>query len=1132
MRGIILFVLSFWTAISMAQGNPPPAGAFIYSAGSWIAASSTYTGSPINAPPPVALYCLNSSNQWVPANSSCTLGGGNITWPATGDIVVSNSSNSPAGLAPVNGECVIGSGGAWVAGSCSGSGTSVTSVTGDSNIITNSASTGAVTLTIAGTSGGIPYFASTSSWRTSALLATNALVVGGGAGAAPATGNGDFTYATHTLTGGASALLTLAATNALTLSAMSGTACLEEVSGVVTSTGAACGTTSLAFSGITSGTNSAAAMLVGTGASLGVSGTGTINATSVNSNTFPASAGLTSGGLIYGSSASVYASDADFTISSHTLSGGASALISLAAANALTLSAMTGTSCLEEVSGVVTATGSACGSGGGTAESSITAPTTTNTITETAAGDWIARNGVETASLTAPWSFSNANSTNNNTSSALIVGVTGSSTGGVALVLNDVSGTGDEFRIYHGSTVSSNALTGGSLEFNIDNSGDFTAAGIGIVKGAGAASTAGFALTGAPFTGGSGTTTYPFFYLNDGTAPTTWSTAGTEFGVNSPSGFTGNMLDFHVNGGASVAKLDYQGNLTVAACSGCGSVSLVFPLTVSGTTTSGGIPYFSSTTVLTSSALLATNHVLLGGGAGSAPTSDSNLDDGVTTANTLTYAGAGGVKASAGPLTASAPAGDAGMLVLVGNTANQTCPTNDFCIAGFNSASATAYGWQPSTTAPSGTQFMMAGTPSSGYSSVTYESTVTIAQGGTNATSSSAGTILNATSGSAASWTATPTLGASGTLGSLTFGNATSGLLTLETATGAITSYTLQLPVAQPSGSNTYLSCTAASPAVCTWVAGGGGTPAYPLTITGGVSGGVVYGSSSTQLTVSTAGTANVLMKWGGAGAAPGSSSITDNATVIAATEGMTLTPTSTSQIGLIVNNPTSTSVDIADFEVNGTKEAAIGNVGSLTLGAANCTTFGTAGGMCAAEGTSATNVSGTSNLYPDSTSHEWKAATNGSTSYGTMVRAQPGAIRSTGLTGSVSTATLCAASAGACNVAGTYHVHLAMYQSGTACTSNATGGVSFQLTWTDANGTAHSAQTIPIIGNSLGTTATGFITNGLMLWGATALGPYASGDINIDTNGTVVQYATTFSQCSTTGTATYALSAAVTRVQ
>lgn len=87
----------------------------------------------------------------------------------------------------------------------------VSSLTGDGTIITNSASTGAVTLTVAGTSGGIPYFNSTSGWASSGLLATNALVVGGGAGSAPTTGNGDFTYATHTLTAGAAGLVDLSA---------------------------------------------------------------------------------------------------------------------------------------------------------------------------------------------------------------------------------------------------------------------------------------------------------------------------------------------------------------------------------------------------------------------------------------------------------------------------------------------------------------------------------------------------------------------------------------------------------------------------------------------------------------------------------------------------------------------------------------------------------------------------------------------------------------------------------------------------------------------------------------------------------------------------------------------------------
>lgn len=46
---------------------------------------------------------------------------------------------------------------------------------------------GTLALTVAGTSGGIPYFSSASTWASSAALTANALVIGGGAGSAPAT---------------------------------------------------------------------------------------------------------------------------------------------------------------------------------------------------------------------------------------------------------------------------------------------------------------------------------------------------------------------------------------------------------------------------------------------------------------------------------------------------------------------------------------------------------------------------------------------------------------------------------------------------------------------------------------------------------------------------------------------------------------------------------------------------------------------------------------------------------------------------------------------------------------------------------------------------------------------------------
>jgi hypothetical protein len=72
-------------------------------------------------------------------------------------------------------------------------------------------------------------------------------------------------------------------------------------------------------------------------------------------------------------------------------------------------------------------------------------------------------------------------------------------------------------------------------------------------------------VSGAPYTGGTTATNLPQLYVNDGTGPTTFSANGTEIGANAPSGFTGNFLDFHLNGGASLASLNYVGNATFNA---------------------------------------------------------------------------------------------------------------------------------------------------------------------------------------------------------------------------------------------------------------------------------------------------------------------------------------------------------------------------------------------------------------------------------------------------------------------------------------------------------------------------------------------------------------------------------------
>lgn len=49
-------------------------------------------------------------------------GGGVIVWPTSGNLVISNGTNTPASLAPVNGSCAIGSGGVWAVGACGGGG--------------------------------------------------------------------------------------------------------------------------------------------------------------------------------------------------------------------------------------------------------------------------------------------------------------------------------------------------------------------------------------------------------------------------------------------------------------------------------------------------------------------------------------------------------------------------------------------------------------------------------------------------------------------------------------------------------------------------------------------------------------------------------------------------------------------------------------------------------------------------------------------------------------------------------------------------------------------------------------------------------------------------------------------------
>jgi hypothetical protein len=88
------------------------------------------------------------------------------------------------------------------------------------------------------------------------------------------------------------------------------------------------------------------------------------------------------------------------------------------------------------------------------------------------------------------------------------------------------------------------------------------------LSAAGALSTLPVTISGTPVTsGGTGTTTYPLFsiWTSGATAPTTWNTGGTLFGINEPSGFAGSVFDVHNNGGVSVFSIASNGTVVSAS---------------------------------------------------------------------------------------------------------------------------------------------------------------------------------------------------------------------------------------------------------------------------------------------------------------------------------------------------------------------------------------------------------------------------------------------------------------------------------------------------------------------------------------------------------------------------------------
>lgn len=314
-----------------------------------------------------------------------------------------------------------------------------------------------------------------------------------------------------------------------------------------------------------------------------------------------------------------------------------------------------------------------------------------------------------------------------------------------------------------------------------------------IDSAAGAASTAAYTFTGAPFTGGSATTTIPLVYLNKAgnSAPTAWSTSGTMFGVNAPSGFTGNFLNFFVNGGSSAFSLSSTGLLTTgSAINAGGSIATSSVGALKWTSRSTMSSPSDGTILFNNSTVSGFNALQFGGQTSSFPellVSGTTLIAELADASALTSFKAGsflaGLSGTAGTVVfGNATSGTVTLGTVTGALGSVTAslPANTGTIAELNLAqtwsAVQALGSSTATTQTTG------------------DSTTDIATDAFVQNTLASPPAIGSTIPTAGTFTGL-TIGVSGsTVGSVAFNNATSGSITLSPTTGALGSVTATLP--------------------------------------------------------------------------------------------------------------------------------------------------------------------------------------------------------------------------------------------------------------------------------------------------------------------------------------------------
>lgn len=242
---------------------------------------------------------LNQNTTGTASNVTGTVaianGGTGQTTYTDGQLLIGNTSTNgltKATLTPGSGVS-ISNGNGSITISATGSGGTVTSVSFTGGIISVATATTTPALTVAGTSGGIPYFSSGTTWASSAALAANAIVLGGGAGVAPATtttGTGVVTAIGNSVntSGGLVTQSGTLASSAIVLGGGSGSAVTSTTTGagVVTAIGNAVNTTGGLVT--QSGTLALSALLLGGGSGSAITstttGTGVVTALGNNAN--------------------------------------------------------------------------------------------------------------------------------------------------------------------------------------------------------------------------------------------------------------------------------------------------------------------------------------------------------------------------------------------------------------------------------------------------------------------------------------------------------------------------------------------------------------------------------------------------------------------------------------------------------------------------------------------------------------------------------------------------------------------------------------------------------------------------------------------------------------------------------